>query len=268
MLSIGIVVRSHPGDHSYDLLMSDGRRLIGVQKLTHDASTRSGTFDMPNAPEKTDPWDVQQETGQELKAVISYIAGGHPIIVGFLTPQISQMTFDDPLLRVQRHQSDVMSMIDGDGNIQLSHPSGTYLRIGVTPEAVDLTGKNTDANLAIDRNTDKPVHVHIGLAGGVASLDIAPNGAVSIATQSTASISAVAGVTIETLGPAVLSAMAVAINSPETVVSGSLHIGGALSYAGGMTGSGDAGGGATAVLSGNVQVAGDINATGYIHGDG
>jgi porphobilinogen synthase len=45
-LKKGIVVAVHPEDHSVDVVLSDGRRLTGVQVSTPNGSTRSGTSDM------------------------------------------------------------------------------------------------------------------------------------------------------------------------------------------------------------------------------
>lgn len=174
MMKRGIVVATHPGDHSVDLVLTDtGQRLVGVQVLSPNGSTRSGTVDMPAVPERSNKWDITQETGQDIHAVVGFI-GSMPVVTGFIYPQISQMTFDDPKLRVQRHQSDVYSTIDGDGNIQLRHPSGFYLRIGETPDF--SAPVNADKSLAIDRNTSRNVYLRLELAGNVAKLTMTPQG--------------------------------------------------------------------------------------------
>ena len=133
----GIVVGVHPEDHSVDILLSDGRRLTGVQVQTPNGSTRSGVFDMPATPEKKNKWDVSKETGQDQIAIVSFV-DEMPVVTGFLFPQISQMTFNDGKRKISRHQSDVMHSIDGDGNVQIQHPSGTYIRMGETVGLDDL----------------------------------------------------------------------------------------------------------------------------------
>lgn len=179
-LRVGYVVAVHPEDHSVDALMADnGERLIGVQVLTHNGSTRTGRVDLPDVPYKKDKWDITQLTGQDMKAVIGYV-GRTPVVTGFLYPQVNQMLFKDPKLRVDRHQSDVTTTIDGDGNIQLTHPSGTYVRIGEEPDKVDIAAKNADASTAFDRNTGRRVHIRIGLAGGVLELTMTPTGEVDL----------------------------------------------------------------------------------------
>lgn len=187
---IGIVVATHPEDHSVDLVMADnGQRLVGVQVLSSHASARSGLIDLPAVPQRDDPWDVTKTTGQDMKAVVSFV-GHFPIVVGFLFPQVNQVLPADPKTRINRHQSDVMTMIDGDGNIQLTHPSGTYIRIGETPGKVDMASKNADANAAFDRNTGRLVNVRIGLANGVLDLTLKPNGDVELNSDGRVDIAA------------------------------------------------------------------------------
>lgn len=215
----GIVVATHPGDHSVDVVLSDGRRLAGVQVLTPNGSARSGTFDMPAMPEREGDakWDVSQPHGQDQIALVEFV-GEAPVVVGFLYPQVSQMTFDDPKLRVSRHQSDVMTSIDGDGNIQLDHPSGTYIRIGEAPDRVDMAGKNTDGSLASDRNTGRKVNIRIGLAGGVLELTMTPTGGVSLKCAQGVSIEAGEAVTVK--------APSVTLDTPQTHITGDVTVDG------------------------------------------
>lgn len=176
----GIVVATHPEDHSVDLVMADdGSRLVGVQVQTMNGSTRTGSVDLPAVPEKKDKWDVTQLTGQDMIALVSTLGSGNPVVTGFLYPQINQILSKDPKRMFSRHQSDVSWGIDGDGNIQLDHPSGTYIRIGEAADREDTAGKNADANSKADRNTGRKVNVRIGLAGNTVVLTMTPDGSVS-----------------------------------------------------------------------------------------
>lgn len=176
----GIVVETHPEDHSVDLVMADnGQRLIGVQVMSPSASTRTGRVDMPEIKPTGDKWDISKPTGQDMIAMVGDF-GGHPVVQGFLYPQVNQMLFKDPKLRVDRHQSDVLSSIDGDGNIQLVHPSGMYIRIGEAPDKADLSNQNADSSLAADRNTGRRVHVRLSLAGKTVELTMTPDGDVTL----------------------------------------------------------------------------------------
>lgn len=180
----GIVVDTHPEDNSVDLVLSDGRRLVGVQVLAGSASARTGKIDLPEVPPKANKWDITKTDGQDIIAVVDWVDGEIPLVVGFLYPQISQMTFADKRLKFERHQSDWIKTIDGDGNFQMAHPNGAYIRIAESTEFVDYSGRNFDENLAVDRNTDKQVHIHIQQAGGVMTMTVFPDGRIAIkATQ-------------------------------------------------------------------------------------
>lgn len=214
----GIVVASHPEDHSVDIVMADdGSRLVGVQVMTPNGSSRSGSVDLPDIKPTGDKWDVTRRTGQDMIAMVDDY-NGYPVVTGFLYPQVNQMLSKDPKLRIDRHQSDVTTMIDGDGNIQIAHPSGTYIRIGESPDKVDMTGKNADGNAAFDRNTARRVNIRIGLAGGTLELTMTPDGAVSLKCNQTISIEAGQPVTVKT--------PQVTLDTPETHLTGNLTVDG------------------------------------------
>lgn len=178
----GIVVAVHPEDYSVDLVMSDdGSRLVGVQVLSPNGSARSGTVDLPFVPERPEKWDIRQRDGQDMQAMVGYF-GRNPVVMGFLYPQVNQMTLTDGKTMRYRHSSDVGFSIDGDGNVQLSHPSGTYVRIGENPDLDDVGAKSVDGSQT-DRNTGKKVSIRVGLAGGKAVLTINPDGDVSLITK-------------------------------------------------------------------------------------
>jgi hypothetical protein len=167
MLRKGIVVASHAKDHSVDLVMSDdGSRIPGVPVLAHSASARTGGVDMPDVPTTAgaNKWDITKRTGQDMEAVVAFF-GRNPVVIGFLYPQISQMTFDDAKRKFTRHQSDVYHTVDGNGNMEMYHPSGAYVRIAEDLEHEDLENKNTDKSLTLDRNKDRQVGMRVKLGG-------------------------------------------------------------------------------------------------------
>jgi hypothetical protein len=205
---LGYVVATHPEDHSVDLVMcDDGSRLIGIQVLSKNGSTRTGSVDMPAVPAKANKWDITQATGQDQKAVVAYV-GRNPVVIGFLIPQINQMLFNDPLLAFSRHQSDVIKAIDGDGNIDIRHPGGLRIRIGETPEHADFSGKNTDANFAVDRNQSRKPFIRVSMPGDSMVLTVTPDGVV----------------TMTSAGPVTVTAPMVTLNAPETLITGHLTV--------------------------------------------
>lgn len=238
-LRIGIVVATHPEDHSVDLVMSDdGSRLVGVQVLTGSGSARTGTVDMPKIPASDNKWDITKTNGQDMKAVVGSF-GPHPIVLGFLYPQINQVLPSDPETLYGRHQSDVAWSIDGGGNIQITHPGGAYIRVGESPDKVDLTGRNADASLAYDRNTGKQVNVRIGLAGNTVEVTLAPSGAVTVKANTNVVVQAGSGVTLDT---------------PLVHCTHALTVDGPITGNGGMAVSG--GSGASMSVNGSVQITG------------
>jgi len=196
-LALARVAASHPEDNSVDLVLVDtGARLAGVQVLSPSGSSRAGTVDLPVVDEPSDGKWGMQATGHDMIAVVGYI-GRQPVVTGFLYPQVNQMLFKDPKLRLSRHQSDVYTSIDGDGNMQVVHPSGTYIRVGESADLDDLAGKDADGNMAVDRNTGRKVSVRIGMGGGTATFTISPDGAVTLQTQQTVTVEAEGNVTIK-----------------------------------------------------------------------
>ncbi|QNJ57330.1 tail-associated endolysin [Pseudomonas phage Dolphis] len=197
---MGVVVATHPEDHSVDLVMvDDNSRLTGVQVMTPNGSSRSGSIDLPAVPEKNDKWDISQRTGQDQIAIVGYL-GRNPIVTGFLYPQVNQMLSKDPKRMVGRHQSDVQWSIDGDANVQFQHPSGTYIRIGEAPDAEDTAGKNADGNSKADRNTGRKVNVRIGLAGNAVVLTMTPEGAVTFTLEKDFTIEAQGAIAMKAKG--------------------------------------------------------------------
>lgn len=222
---VGIVVATHPEDHSVDLVMADdGSRLVGVQVATMNGSTRSGSVDLPEVKPSGDKWDVSKPTGQDMKAIVAFV-GRTPVVAGFLYPQVNQMLLKDPKTRIDRHQSDVVSVIDGNGNIDLRHPSGFAVRIGETPDHLNPAGMNADGNLALDRNTGRRAYMRISTAGNTAVITVSPDGAVTIKCKDQVLVDADGHVTVKT--PAGVTA-----DTPETRCTGNLQVDGNINASG------------------------------------
>lgn len=182
-IDLAKVVRVVPGGHAVDLLFMDtGDRVPAVQVMAGAASGNTGLVDLVQPDQGSDQWDPTRLGEREVIACVTYYKN-IPVVIGFLFPQVCQMLFERQNFKVDRHASDVYTTTDNDGNHELFHPSGTYLRIGTAPAHEDLTGQDFDKKWAITKNTDKAVHVHLSVrnAGAeVASLDIDPDGNVSL----------------------------------------------------------------------------------------
>lgn len=299
-LRLGVVVETHSDDNAVDMVMTDdGARITGAQLMSMGASGRTGTVDLPEIKPKGEKWDITQrdKDQQDVLAIVGQL-GRNPIVLGFIFPQVNQMLFKDGKLRFYRHQSDVMTTLDGDGNFQFTHPGGAYIRIGETPDKEDLADKNADKSLKPSRNTGRKVNIRIGLADdkvvftltpdGDAKLvmerdllieakgkaDIKVTGNVTATIEGTTTVNSTGAVEVNTDASATVKAQSVTLDTPQTTCTGNLTVEGALSYGGGMSGSGS---GSVAVFNGpvefkdNVQVDGNLNANGSItdsDGDG
>lgn len=180
-LRLAHVVATHPEDNSVDVvLVDDGSRYAGVQCLAAHAAGNSGVSNMPDVtPAGSGKWDATAAGPDRMIAVVGFLHQTAPVVVGFLFPQANSMLFADRNRKVERHVSDVYTSTDGAGNFELSHPSGTYLRIGTDPAHEDLTGKDFDAAWKITKNTGKRVFVHLSVRNGgaeVARLSLTPDG--------------------------------------------------------------------------------------------
>lgn len=206
MLDIARVVETHPESHAVDLeFMADGRRVAGVQVMSRTAGTDMGLSDL-SRPERTG-YGAENSAVRDVYAVVGYF-GHTPVVLGFLFPQVAQCLFPDRDRMVYRHASDVYMTIDKDGNTEVYHPSGTFLRIGTTAPHEDLTGKDYDKIWAIRRNTEKAVHVQLSVknAGSqVASVNIDPGGNVTLSNSGNTSIQTAGNVAVTAGGTMNLS---------------------------------------------------------------
>lgn len=198
----GIVVATHPEDHSVDLVMTDDySRLAGVQVMTSNGNGASGSNDLYAPDEKSgaDKWNITKVTTDNPIAFVDFTAGGMPVVTGFQYPQVGQMTFKEKNLRVNRHPSDVYSTLNAAGDFELSFPNGTFLRVGASPDHVDLTGQDVDGKWKADKNADAASHIRLvlGNAGAVkADLHIDPDGNVTGTFQGTGNLTFIGDLTV------------------------------------------------------------------------
>lgn len=242
-LKLGRVAACHPDDNAVDLVMlDDGSHLAGVQVMAWTASTNTGSHDLPEVetPASGDVWALTERTDRDMIAVVGF-AGRHPIVMGFLFPQVSQMLFKEPNRKVMRHASDVYVTIDGEGNTELAHPSGSFLRLGTTASHEDLTGTDVDGKWAITKNTTTAVYAHLVIANaGVVKADITidPDGNVAVIHEGNLSIATGGNTEIAAAGTMALSAGgAMSFTAPTLAIVADTATTGALTNNGKNVGS-------------------------------
>lgn len=185
-LTMARVVKWNQHDNSVDCQsLYDGGRWTAVPVMTGMITSSSGFVDW-HEPEGNE-WD---KAGSSTRDVIAVIGKVHeqPIVMGFIARPVSEMLFKRKNFRVDRHSSDVYSTIDKDGNVEFSHPSGTFIRFAENPDHEDLAGKDWDRKWAISRNkTKRPwLSMQVANASGVkAVVKIDPDGNVTVKNQGT-----------------------------------------------------------------------------------
>lgn len=271
-LGVGFVTACYPEGQSIDVLMSDdGTRLSNVQVMVPTGSSKTGIVDLPDPglPADDSRWNFNTQPERYLRALIAFTRGA-PVCIGFLFPQVTQMTFKQKNRRIMRHASDVYSTIDDQGNTELHHPSGVYFRIGTNPAHEDLTGQDVDGQWKITRNTGQAVHVHLAAMNGT-TFDVDPAGNVVVNVPSgTVALTCPAGVTV-TAPTHFIGDMEVDGN---ITVIGNVGVTGDLGVTGDITFNGATVSITAAVnLTGTLASSGDITAAGksvslHVHGPG
>lgn len=231
------VVAIHPESNCVDVVvLRTGARLAAVRVLSATATGQTGIANL-HLPDCTGGYDSDNTGKRDIVAALEYYRE-MPFVVGFLYPEVSECLFARPDFKVDRHASDVYHTINANGDMELHHPSGAYVRIAESPAHEDLTGQDYDGIWSIQRNTGRAVHIHIEQAGGVASVNIDPAGNIDIihdgnltaATGGNLSasvggnISATAGgtATVTSGGAMELNAPLITLNAPNIVLNGAL----------------------------------------------
>ena len=210
-LELGFVVASYPEGQSVDVLLpNSGARLSNVQVMVLGGSDKTGRIDLPSVglPADDTRWNLPSDPSLMIRAVIG-VYYGCPVCLGFIMPQVTQMTFKRTNFRVDRHPSDLYTTVSDNGDLEVYHPSGTYFRISTSTAHEDLTGQDYDQLWKLTKNLTSAPHVHLVVANaGVtnATFDIDPSGNVTGMAHSFN----FNGVTIDSSGN---------LNSPATITA-------------------------------------------------
>lgn len=196
MITLARVTAVHPETGAIDCVcIATRRRFAGVRVVQPGASSNTGRLDLPEPKlgadsSQTDP-ALMPLGAREVVAVIAFF-GGRALCLGFVPPRTSQMYFEAGR-RIDRHQSDVYTTIDANGNTEWRHPSGTLVRISESATPEDLTGQDADGSFAITRNTDRAPGLHVRLAnGGQTKFELVatPDGNVTMSVAGTLTVNA------------------------------------------------------------------------------
>jgi hypothetical protein len=277
---IGVVVAVYPQGNSIDVLMpKSGDTLSNVQCVSFTGSDSTGVIDLPEIGLPVDQtrfdFNVVGTAARKVRAIIDKI-DGIPICMGFLLPQVTQVTFDRNNFRVNRHASDVYSTTNANGDHEWYHPSGTFLRVAASPAHEDLTDQDYDQSWKIAQNTAAAPYVNLVVANAgaqVAQIEVDPSGNITIAhngnltvtTKGNADVTVTGTTTVNSTGAATIEAPSVTIQSQQTTCTGALTVQGPLVFQSGMTGEAGSSGGATMTITGDATVTGTISGKTHTH---
>ncbi len=167
-LTIGKVFNVTPEANMVDVLLFDGTRLKNVQLMVPYASSSAGISNLPlpkydqSLDDKDFPLSSANQNEVDVFVVIAFLGGTitRPIALGFLFPEENQVLCgrDDNTgnknggMYLFKHTSNVHEIIDKDGQIQISHPSGLLIKIGTydtgkTPAQQQITVNNWDKDI-------------------------------------------------------------------------------------------------------------------------
>lgn len=237
-MKLARVSQIHPESNAVDVvLVRDGRRIAGVHVMAHSAGGDMGLVDL-SQPTNTG-YGARLSGQRDIYALVDWV-DSMPVVIGFVYPEIAQCLFTDLQRMIYRHASDAYVTLDGDANIEVAHPSGTYLRIGTTPAHDDLTGKDYNGLWKIANNTGSAVHVQLTVMNAgkqVAALHVDPSGNVelthsgNLTVQTAGNLQASAGGTT-----AVQSQGALTVTAPTITLNGHVVVNGKLDASGDVTG--------------------------------
>lgn len=267
----GVVVATHPEDHSVDLIMTDDySRVAGVQVLTSNGNGAYGRNDLYAPEEKSgdEKWDLSKVGPKNPIAAVAF-GLGMATVIGFRYPQVNQMTFGEKNLRVDRHASEVYSTLNEAGDFEMAWPNGTFVRVGATKDHVDLNGKGTDSKWATEKNTGAAMHLRFVLGAAMVDLHMDPAGHIVLSHEGNLTINTKGNAEVNINGNAAVNVKGTAdiavdgntslttpqltVTADESTFDSHVTITKGLSVSGGT--------GAAATISGNVTVTGgDVKA--------
>ena len=250
MFYLARVTRIHPERHSVDVtIMSTQRPLAGVYVLSTDINGTDHGYN--NLVEPTfQPLNVFDQKNTEKRDIYAVVIFSQetPLVIGFLYPEVTQMHFEAPNFKVDRHGSDTYETINGEADAELYHPSGSYVRFAQNLDHVDLTAKDYDKLWKIINNTEKIVGYKILIEHKDGQGNVSLDGYIQIAPD-TGFITIWSKTEVDVIAPEIrlLGSTQVEVVSPDIDLDGPVDIDGDV------------------VIHGNLTVTGNIYCGGVVY---
>ena len=139
----------HPEGQKLEVMFLDtGDYGRDVQVMSPYAGTDFGfTSGIPSpGQEGHEPNKKTDPNERHIIAVVATLQGRH-ICLGFLFPQVTHMAFTKDLDKnrmIERHTSDFYRTINDAADMDMVHPGGAWIRMGLTPFPDKLEGRDYD----------------------------------------------------------------------------------------------------------------------------
>lgn len=222
MKRLAKVLDVHPESGTVSVeIVHNGVRQAGVPVIVGSASSSSGSSDLH-----------KPEAGREVYCVVDDVEGLGLIASGFVHPRKNSTLFAEKNRAFYRHPSDLYWTVDPSGNVELSHPSGTYFRVGENTTHENLTGLNHREDFAITKNTDKVVGLKAVVSNGgnvKGSIELEKTGLVYLSGIQAITIDSDVSVTLSVNG------ITLVVDGTKVTVNGDLRVEGAITASGSIT---------------------------------
>lgn len=202
---LGQVTAVSPADHSVTVLLNAAGAMgspsgegCKARVLSPRASQRVGIIDLPRIGD----WGVVA------------FPGGNPqlaVWIGSLYADLTNICTEDAETHLTQYEGGTWYRVKGNGTVEFSHPSGTYVRIG-SGTALDPRQKHQRQGTTRQKVTysDLPTAsedptLHVEHSSGT-KITIAPSGAVTIESVATLDVTTQGNVNVQSGGDAVVHA--------------------------------------------------------------
>lgn len=204
-LRMARVTYVHPEGQKLEVIFLDtGDMGRDVQVMTPYGGTDFGfTSGIPQPGEEghkpaVEQWDPKK---RHINCVVATMNGMH-VCLGFVYPQVTHMAFtrDRDMNRlVERHTSDFVRTISDAGDMDMTHPSGAYLRIGEGEDPDELAGHDYDGVYELKHNLEKRVTITLKNASGTGQtkLVLCPSGDIDVFATRNARVRVFGDIAIE-----------------------------------------------------------------------
>jgi hypothetical protein len=138
MIKLAAVSQVYPMTRKVDLTFLDSRlSCAGVSCMVGSVGSDYGIWDIPAAVKPTDESGVGgfNVSARNIIAVCAFFGAreSRPIVLGFLRPADSVLSFTQDNRQVHLHPSGTYTTVAPDGSFEVYKPGGGYLRIGTGP---------------------------------------------------------------------------------------------------------------------------------------